>query len=383
MYNASAAFHTAVAQGKPQKALLIFNDAVFTNDDINVTNGIQLNDYFSTEDDLAIGQALSNELTFSLFNDDRLLNDYEFGDFLATIGAQTETATYTVDGNVTAVSGSATYVGYSTSPYLKRNGNAVSSQPNFAVKSILVYDGKVYVFGDNKQYAVYKDSNGSNITSTNPVNMFMRDKSKKFWQGMGTFYNPTTRYLQVWKGGTKETYEFVPLGYFTAKRPNVPDVIQIDMHCNDYMTKFDKDMPDSGELGITYPTTVSNLFVKLCEYAEVEYASSSFINSTATISKAPDEFENATMRQVLMWIAELAAANLRFKRDGRMVFDWLRTTTQAFDEGGYADFAPYWYETKQIDKLYNRNTQGDTDITMGTGENAYLIQDNPLLRGVT
>ena len=112
------------------------------------------------------------------------------------------TTTYTVDGNVTAASGSATYVGYSTSPYLKRNGNAVSSQPNFAVKSILVYDGKVYVFGDNKQYAVYRDSNGSNITSTNPVNMFMRDKSKKFWQGMGMYYNPTTRYLQVWKGGT-------------------------------------------------------------------------------------------------------------------------------------------------------------------------------------
>jgi hypothetical protein len=108
-----------------------------------------------------------------------------------------------------------------------------------------------------------------------------------------------------------------------------------------------------------------------------------FINSTATITSEPDEFENTTMRQVLQWIAEAAASVLRFNRDGQLVFDWLRSTSLALDEGNYSEFAPYWYETKVIDKLYNRRTENGADNTVGTGENAYLIQDNPLLRGVS
>ena len=88
MYSASNAFHNAVKNDAHQIALLIFDDAVFTNDDIVVTNGIEFNDYFNTDENLSIGQALSNEISFSIFNDPRLLNNYTFGDFTATIGAQ-------------------------------------------------------------------------------------------------------------------------------------------------------------------------------------------------------------------------------------------------------------------------------------------------------
>ena len=94
MYNASAAFHQAVADGEPQIAMLIFYDAVFTNEDIDVTAGLQFNEYFNLEEDIAIGQALSNELSFTLFNDERLLNDYKFGEFIATLGVLINTSTY-------------------------------------------------------------------------------------------------------------------------------------------------------------------------------------------------------------------------------------------------------------------------------------------------
>lgn len=382
MYSASEDFHTAVAQGKPQKALLIFPNAFFGNDDINIENGIALNDYFSAEDDLNIGQALSNELTFSLFNDDRLLNDYAFGDFLATIGVLINSGTYTQTGNVQATTGNATYVGYNSNPYLKRNNLAVATQPTFQVKSILAYDGKVYVCGANQQCKVYRDSDGADITSSTTVPTFMKVRSKG-WAGRGMNYDKSSRILTEWKGGKTEQYEFVPLGYFTAKRPNVPDVIQINFTCNDFMMKFEKDMPDAATLGITYPSTISNLFVKLCNYAGVSYESSTFINSTATIVKQPSEFSNCTMRQVLKWIAEAAASNLRFNRDGQLVFDWLHETEQEFDESGYSDFNPYWYETPKVTKLINRDSLGGTDSNVGTGSNAYLIQDNPLLKGVT
>ena len=102
MYPASDAFHQAVANGNEQKALLIFSDCVFTDEDISIDNGIEFHEYFNTEEDLSIGQATSNEISFSLFNDARLLNNYAFGDFLATLGVYIQSGTYSYfAGNVT------------------------------------------------------------------------------------------------------------------------------------------------------------------------------------------------------------------------------------------------------------------------------------------
>jgi len=382
VYNVSNAFHQAVAQGKPQMAMLIFPDAVFTNPDINVDNGIEFGDYFNTNEDVSIGMAPSNELRFSLFNDARLLNNYEFGDFLATVGVLISTETYTTNANCRCTTSVATYTGHNTTPYLRRGGVGVSSPASFPVKSILGYDGKVWAFSaDGTQFKVYRDSDGADITSGETVNAFMQDKAMK-WAGGGYNYNKSTRILDIWKNRKHETYEFCPFGYFTADRPNVPDVIQIDFSCNDYMIKFDKDMPTAEDLGVTYPITIGELFVKMCEYVDVQYATSTFINSTATITKEPDEFMNTTMRQVMQWIAEAAASILRFNRDGILVFDWIRSTNLSLNEGDYSDFGPYWYETKQIDALYNRTTSDGSDLIVGTGDNAYLIQDNPLLKGV-
>lgn len=378
MYNASSAFHTAVANGAHQIALLIFDGVVFTNDDINVTNGIEFNDYFNTEGDLSIGQALSNEISFSLFNDTGLLDNYEFGDFTATIGAQIGNTTVSNAGTVQAQSASHTYVAYSTSPYLKRDGTAVSSQPNYPVSSMLIYDGVVYCMLEDGSLKTYMDSDGSSYVITLPT--FMKRKLQK-WAGKGIAY--ADRILKIWQGTNLRTYEFVPLGIFNAERPNVPTVNEIRFTCNDLMQRFEVDMPTDAALGITYPITFGNLFAKMCQYLEVQYRSSTFINSTATLSARPDDFDRVTMREVLGWLAEAAASVARFDRDGYLIMDWIRTTSAVIDEHGYKEFNPYWYETKQISKLYNRATSGDYEHTLGAGNEAYLIQDNPLLKGVS
>lgn len=381
MYAASNAFHEAVADGEPQMALLIFDDAVFTNDDIDVEKGIEFNDYFNAEEDLSIGQALSNELSFAIFNDEGLLDNYEFGDFLATIGVKIDSTTVSEAGVVQASSTSHTYVAYTSSPYLKRDGVAVSSQPASIVKSILIYDGKVYCKLANDTIKVYKDSNGTEQSYT--ANNFMLAQMDK-WAGKGIFYNKSTRILQEWEGTTLDTYEFVPLGYFTAERPNIPAVNEINFTCYDYMQKFEPDMPSDSELNISYPITIGNLFVAMCNYAGVQYRTSTFINSTATISKRLDDFDSVTMRDVLQWIAEAAGSNARFDRDGYLIMDWLRTTQQQFDENNYVEFNPYWYKTKQIQQLQNKASNGEYKYIRGsTGNvNGYLIQDNPLLKGV-
>ena len=116
MYNCSSAFHQAVASGNEQKALLIFSDCVFTDVDISVDAGIEFHDYFNTEEDLCIGQTPSNEISYSLFNDARLLNDYAFGDFLATLGVLIGTDVYQPNGTVMMHTNIATYVGFAEYP---------------------------------------------------------------------------------------------------------------------------------------------------------------------------------------------------------------------------------------------------------------------------
>ena len=229
---------------------------------------------------------------------------------------------------------------------------------------------------------MYKDSNGANITSQFTLNSFMRKKVAN-WKGKGIFYNKSSRILFIYQGGERKRYEFVPLGYFTAERPKAPDVIDISLTCYDFMQKFEKDMPSSEDMGLTYPTTIANLFTKMCQHVGVDFQTEAFINSTATIAKKPADFDNATMRDVLKWIAEAACSNARFDRDGKLILDWLKQTSQSFAATGYKEFNPYWYKTKQITKLYNRDTQDCKENTYGSGDEGYLIQDNPLLKGVS
>lgn len=385
MYPASDAFHQAVANGNEQKALLIFSDCVFTDEDISIDNGIEFHEYFNTEEDLSIGQATSNEISFSLFNDARLLNNYAFGDFLATLGVYIGSGTYSYfAGNVTTRSKTGSvYCGYSTAPYLTRAGTEVENV-NFPVLSILAYNDVIFAFGEDGRFAAVNNNSGRNITRNYPpLNSFMVEKVKK-WTGKGICYRDDVNKLFFYNSnGTYDQYEFVPLGHFTAERPKAPDRILIDMTCYDYMQKFERDMPDAAAMNITYPTDIQVLFGRMCQYLGVSFQTGPFINSDAMIVSEPEEFRNATMRDVLKWIAEAAGSNARFDRDGKLVLDWIRSTELYYTASDYMEFNPYWYKTPKVTKLYNRDTTESTEHTVGSGTEAYLIQDNPLLKGAS
>jgi len=155
------------------------------------------------------------------------------------------------------------------------------------------------------------------------------------------------------------------------------------MTCYDFMQKFEEDMQSAETLGFSYPVTFGTLLQKICDYVGVTLKSSTFINSTARLTEKPGDFDTATLRDVVKWIAEAGAGVARFNRDGQLEIDWIRSTTQTFTPTDYGTFDPYWYKTKRITKLYNRDTHNVTEKTVGTGDEGYLIQDNPLLRGVS
>ena len=288
MYTISQTLQTALTAGTPQRVLLEFTDASadFSNEDISITTGLELNEMFCSETDITAGLCPSAEIRFDMLNDEGQLNDFEFGKFKAWLGARIDTGT-----------------------------------PASSAKT------KTYT-----------------------------------------------------EGGVSRTYEFTPLGVFIADRPAVVKKKILSITANDQMTLFDVDMPNATALNIAYPTTLGVLFVKLCNYVGVTYKTASFLNSTLTIASDPEEFDSATCRDVLGWIAEAACSIARFDRDGVLELVWFNTVNRYFDEHNYSEFTNAWYETAAVDALNVKNANSTATTAEGSGSNVYLIQDNPFLR---
>ena len=296
MYQFSQTLQTALAAGNPQRVLLEFTKKPdgtayspvkqFSNEDILIASGLNLTAEFCSEKDLTIGLCPSSEIQFDMLNDASQLNNFEFGTFIAYLGAK--------------------------------------------------------------------------ITSGTPGS---GAKTKTFTEN-----------------GSTATYEFAPLGTFIAHRPDIVKKKIISVDANDQMILFDQDMPDAQTLNITYPTTLYGICAAMCAHLGVTLKSNSWTNSTLAVVEEPEQFANATMREVLGWIAEAGCSNARFSRNGLLEFAWFSTVNKTFDEHNYSEFTPAWYETAAINKLHIRNSNSSADLVIGSGDNAYMIQDNPFLR---
>lgn len=380
MVQASEAFRQAVRDGAFQRAILRFPDFVLTNEDISITSGgLDFWERFNFETDLTVGEALSATLHAYVVNRNRLLNDFEFGEYTAQIGATVSDERYERVGNVTAVWNGRTYTGQDTTPYLMENGAACSVQPGFPVKSIVIDNGKAWLFGEDR--AVYAFTIGGGVIANPSASIGNEHMWRKVdalvaeRRGLALSGQTETEWLA---DGRKRTLEFVKLGTFFAERPSVlqKDIIELDS--NDRMKALDdiwiRDVP------VNYPTTLGALAQAICNYANVPLVSSSFTNSDMAVASRPDKFDNATARETIAWIAEAACSFARFDRDGRMEFVWFQPTQTVFDEHDYSDFTPYSYSVQPVTQLYVRNADSTVETRVGSGDNVYLIQDNPFLR---
>lgn len=373
MISTSQNFQQAVRNREPQIALLIFSDAIFSNEDIRVDSGIVFHDYFNTEEDLCVGQALSNEIGFTLYNDDRLLNNYAFGEFKATIGVRVQRGTYVQHGPSTLIIGGVEWIGSQSRPYLKRAGSAVGSQPGFPVKALAAYNGVVYAIGANSQVKAYTTGGG---TSSVSLNAFMKKKMSR-WENVGYYLNGDT--LAKWSGGRAEVYEFCPLGIFSAVRPDAPDKIEIDFTCYDRMQKLEERMNTSN---FVYPFTAYQALTAVCSQANIQAVVSSSALQTTYLFEPPKEFENGvTMRKMVEWLAEVAGCNAKFNRDGKLVMKWVGSgSARTYNEGYYANFDPYWYTTQRVTGVITRSLDLDEQYVSGSEDCGYLVQDNPFLK---
>ena len=396
MIQTSEAFHQAILDGKPQRVLITFPTCFFTNDDISVS-GLKYSEMVNPDEDLTVGSATSSEISFSVLNDNGLLNNFGFGQFDADIGVLIDSQPYSQYGNVTAQYGTDVFTGHNDVPYLRLNGDAVNAQPDFPVKSILIVDNTIYCLGENKKVFSIKKSGKWQVARSDSwktildgtwedllsslsgqyveTSEFMYEKFSKYVvKRVGITRNDQIE-IEYTSDGVKQTYEYARLGRFIAQRPSRVKTRVVGIEGNDFMTKFDT-MLDG--ISLSFPMTISSLLEKICSYCGVALKTSSFINSGRIIKEYPQELYDATGREAIKWIAELACGFARVDREGRLEIVWFSDTNLSINESNYSSFVPSEYIVKPIDKVQIKSTADDVGAIIGDGVNTYVIQSNPL-----
>lgn len=380
---ASSAFHAAIKNGEKQRALIYFydNNLWITNDDL-VSDGITYQNYFCSEEDVTIGLAQSSTVSFSIFNENRRLDNMKFGKFRASIGVVTDRGKFNVDGNVTAIFDGDTITGHDEYPHVRVNGIGLNDQPNFPVKSIFVISDTVYCLGDNENVAVYDrlfaeesisyEKNESVSISSLMISTAQRYAKKRTGIVVESD-NTITDYLP---NGTSETYTYIDLGIFYAKQPEKTKTNIISVEGFDGANKLDV---STENMPITFPITLYGLLDTVCGYVGVEHKIESFINQSVTLTEASDVFQSTTAREIIAYIAEAACANAKFDYDGKLTFSWWSDSSLIINESDYSQFVPYEYNVKPIDRLQIRQSDNDIGILTGDGTNGYVIQENPFL----
>lgn len=412
---ASSAFHAAIKNGEKQRALIYFydNNLWITNDDI-VSNGITYQNYFCSEEDMTIGLAPSSTVSFSIFNENRRLDNMKFGKFRVSIGTVTKRDYFYAEGNVTVIYDGDKITGHDDYPYVRVNGVDIGVQPDFPIKSIFAINDTIYCIGENDMVSVYRRSYGSvsayaqsggvrKYTWRQVAVMTWSELQNEEW-GVAANYEPNEtasinaimlsaaeRYVHRRVGvsvesdnvitdylpnGTSETYTYVDLGIFYADKPEKTRTNIISVDGYDGMRKLEV---STENMPITFPITLYGLLDTVCGYVGVEHKIESFINQNVTLTSASDVFQSTTAREIIAYIAESACANAKFDYDGKLTFSWWSDSSLIINESDYSQFVPYEYNVKTVDRLQIRQSDNDIGILTGDGTNGYVIQENPFL----
>lgn len=178
-----------------------------------------------------------------------------------------------------------------------------------------------------------------------------------------------------------EGYPDLQMGIFIAEKPTKVNDTRIRVKAYDRMKKFDKIIDDWLNT-ITYPIALKNLLTGLCTYIGVPLATTTFLNDTYVVQKSFAGV-NVTGRQYLKWICEVAAKYAIINELGQLKLGWYNNIVYSVNNSNYYNVKVEDYQVKKIDKLQVQVEENDIGVVVGSGTNAYVIQNNPLLYAAT
>lgn len=130
------------------------------------------------------------------------------------------------------------------------------------------------------------------------------------------------------------TTEWIKRGNFTIDKPTTIGSTVV-ITALDNMSKFEVDFKNVTQ---TFPCTLSTLLHTVCQYCGVSLATSTFDNSSYTVSERPSD-ENLICLDIVSCIAQISGNYARCNMDGALELKWYdKTFTQAPNiDGGTFD----------------------------------------------
>lgn len=133
--------------------------------------------------------------------------------------------------------------------------------------------------------------------------------------------------------------EVIKMGRYTVENATYNGAT-VTLTLNDYMHQFDRPYVTN----LSYPATLYQIASNACTQCGVQLQGSSFPHSNYTAQTKPSS-DNATFRDVIAWIAQIAGCYAYFNVDGKLAFGWftdaiLDAAQEGTDGGEFDDGTP-------------------------------------------
>ncbi|MBQ3000396.1 MAG: hypothetical protein IJD63_01465 [Oscillospiraceae bacterium] len=175
------------------------------------------------------------------------------------------------------------------------------------------------------------------------------------------------------------------LGVFTVETPKRLSSTRFSVTAYDPVAKLDKNLDTWLQSLTGWPYPMEDFARMVCEKCGVTLSEEHIPGGVCIVPAI--QGSGITGRQLLCWVGEVAGRFLRARPDGTLEFAWYTPTEKHLGTeacpifGGTLSYGDY--ETEKIQKIQIRKAQTDVGLIYpeSAGENAYVIEGNPILTG--
>ena len=301
-----------------------------------------------------------------------------FHTLIKSAGARTRARIYFIDNTVNCTNDTAVQT---NGTLLKRNSTDTDSNGRIAESGLELYD----LYNKEQNLTI-----GGSVSGQFKITFLNTDG------GLNNFtYGRCKVYLDVYDE-ENSAWLSCPLGVFIIEQPVKRRIQLVQASGYDQMQYFDEIADPDWFSGLfSSAKTLNQIYSALVTQVSsvcgvtITPANTDMLNKTVSYSAAPFEPVEMTYREILNWIAEASGTIARFNRNGVLQLKWLANIGSEYAIGADAlgcgvfstDISEY--ECAVIDKLQVKASESDYGSVIGTGENAYVITDNPFLYGST
>lgn len=181
----------------------------------------------------------------------------------------------------------------------------------------------------------------------------------------------------------EKEFERIKLGTYYCEKPIKHNNRKLEVEALDGIAKFEKGVHVWWN-ELVYPKTLREILLSLCVECGVEYDGKDFVNQNMSIAQQNALMDSLKARDVLAWIGQASGTFPRMDRDNKLTLHKVVRPTDLTVIPRVSAFKSNSlqigeYEVQKIDRLQIRVSENDIGVIVGTGENTFVIQDNPLL----